>query len=157
MKNILLIVLALVAAPLYAGSGDKVVGDGFWLNSKGAEMYASFSAIDGKKGVKGSFTQQKLSGAIGQYTVGEVDYVDVQGSTACISGRITEASGLWASLNGGRVWVVMQDGGSGTEERGDDLYRASLGFSSIHQVPTWCSNPNFAANQPFTGGNVQIN
>lgn len=156
MKYIALI-LAIVAAPLYAGSGDKVTGDGYWTNGSGTEMYASWIGIDGKKGPKGSLLQRKLSGTPGEYVVDDIDYVVVGESTACVSGVVTQATGLWTHFLGSRAWVVMQDGGSGTDERGGDKYRAAISNSSVANPPSFCVYPNFASNQPFSGGNVQIN
>lgn len=152
----LMFLMLLLPAVVFAGSGDKMTGDGQWINGLGQPQAAVFDvheAINGRP-PKGNHYQVTPSGDVQM----EVDYadVDVPARRVCYGGFIVDGTGFWASKVGQRLWVTVRDGGDGQEEVGDDKLQAGLRPAWQTTPPPFCTSNTFGNNQPFHSGNAQL-
>lgn len=155
MKH-LSVLLALMSAVAYAGSGDKMTGSGSWINGLGENMYANFNAHEaaGKRTVKGSHYQEGEGGSFSA----DVDIADITvgAGRACYGGIVTEATGAWSWYLGKRVWVTVLDGGDAQDEVGSDTLQAGIFPADRTSPPAFCSLSYVGSNQPFYEGNIQL-
>lgn len=154
----LLVLLALISAAAFAGSGDKMTGDGSWINGQGNTMYAQFDVheANGQKEVKGSHYQEVDSGAGTIYAAIDTADIDVDSGRACYGGVITEATGITSNRVGERLWVTVLDGGDARLEVGGDKLQAGIFPAYRTAPPAFCTHNAFGQNQPFFEGNAQL-
>lgn len=157
-KRLLTLVAAVAAMMLAAatvsfagGPADKATGSGTWINSNGDQNMVDFNAHEAmdNRPAKGEFTQSRVVDGVvtGSFTV-DVDTVEVVDGSACITGEIVAASGIWRERTG--VWTsYVTDGG----EPGIGVDKVSGNFDS-DRSGALCDSGH--TSDAFIGGNVQI-
>ena len=154
-KVIYAIAAAAFVSSAVAAPPPKVTGSDNWDNGAGVNQYAEFVAIGMHNGKdpKGMHYQENQFGSL---TV-DVDNIWFYANHACYTGINVEATGNFYTLKGRRAFIVVQDGGNGQNETGNDRLRGGFGFAAnTIAPPAYCVNGDFANNETFYNGNVQM-
>lgn len=145
-----------VPASAFAGTSPKATGDigspgnaTYQLNGVAVPFTLVFTAQGSSDSVKGNFTFTRSDG--GTFTVGNVNCLNVNGTTAGMSGVITSSSGPNVPSVGDSGYIAVVENGQGSKASGPSYVQVDAGSQYTNNCPA--TTPN---EYQVTSGTVQV-